>query len=121
VLGDLKLKYVTSTHLRGLYKEKLRSLRPRTVQYVHVTMHKALKQAVNDGLIPRNPTEAVKPPRVRREEIRPLSPEQVKVLFKASQGDHLEALYVLAVHTGLRQGELLALKCDDVNLESATL
>jgi integrase len=36
------------------------------VQYIHVTLHKALKQAVNDGLIPRNATEAVKPPQVRR-------------------------------------------------------
>ncbi len=121
VLGDLKLKNVTSTHLRGLYKEKLRFLSPRTVQYVHVTVHKALKQALNDGLILRNPTESVKPPQVRREEIRPLSPEQVKVLFKAAQGDRLEALYILAVHTGLRQGELLGLKWDDVNLESGTL
>jgi hypothetical protein len=58
VLGDLKLKSMTSTHLRGLYKEKLRSLSPRTVQYIHVTIHKALKQAVNDGLTratPRRP------------------------------------------------------------------
>jgi integrase len=50
-----------------------------------------------------------------------LSPEQVKVLFEAAQGGRLEALYVLAVRTELRQGELLALKWDDVNLEVGTL
>jgi integrase len=58
---------------------------------------------------------------VRREEIHPLTPEQVKQLFEAARGDRLEALYVLAVTTGLRQGELLGLKWDDVDMEARTL
>ena len=67
-LGPLKLKAVTPAHIRGLYRNKLSSgLSPRTVQYIHVTLHKALKQAVLDGLIPQNAAEAVKPPQVRRE------------------------------------------------------
>jgi integrase len=121
MLGGVKLKALSPTHVRGLYKEKLSSLSPRTVQYIHVTLHKALKQAVSDGLIPRNATEAVKPPQVRREEIRPLTPEQVKMLLDAASGDRLEALYVLAVHTGLRQGELLGLKWDDIDLDAGAL
>jgi integrase len=122
VLGQLKLKNLTPTHVRVLYREKLDAgLAPRTVQYVHVTLHKALKQAIADGLIPRNATEAVKPPQVRREEIRPLTAEHVKVLFEAAKGDRLEALYVLAVTAGLRQGELLDLKWDDIDLEVGTL
>jgi integrase len=122
VLGKLKLKDITPAHVRGLYREKLDAgLSPRTVQYVHVTLHKALKQAVMDGLIPRNATEAVKPPQVRREEMRPLAPEQVKVLLQATRDERLEALYVLAVTTGLRQGELLGLKWEDVDLEFGTL
>jgi integrase len=122
VLGKLKLKDLTPAHVRGLYREKLDTgLSSRTVQYVHVTLHKALKQAVMDGLIPRNATEAVKPPQVRREEMRPLAPEQVKVMFRATRDDRREALYVLAVTTGLRQGELLGLKWEDVDLEAGTL
>jgi integrase len=122
VLGKASLKNLTSAHVRGLYREKLDAgLSPRTVQYVHVTLHKALKQAIADGLIPRNVTEAVKPPQVRREEIRPLTAEQVRILFDAVKGDRLEALYVLAVTTGLRQGELLGLKWDDIDLEVGTL
>ncbi len=122
VLGKTKLKNLTPAHVRGLYREKLDTgLSPRTVQYVHVTLHKALKQAVMDGLIPRNATEAVKPPQVRREEMRPLAPEQVKTLLEAAHDDRLEALYVLAVTTGLRQGELLGLKWEDVDLEAGTL
>jgi integrase len=74
-----------------------------------------------DGLIPRNATEAVKPPQVRREEMQPFSLEQVKVLREAARGQRLEALYVLAVTTGLRQGELLGLKWEDVDLEARLL
>ncbi len=121
-LGRLKLVSLTPAHVRALYRKKLGSgLAPRTVQYIHTTLHKALKQAVMDGLIPRNVTEAVKAPQVRREEMQPLSPEQVKTLFETARGDRLEALYVLAVHTGLRQGELLGLKWDDVDLDDGTL
>jgi integrase len=122
VLGKVKLKNLTSAHVRGLYRQKLDAgLSPRTVQYIHVTLHKALKQAIADGLIPRNATEAVRPPQVRREEMRPLTAEQVKVLFEAAKGDRLEALYILAVTAGLRQGELLGLKWDDIDLEAGTL
>ena len=45
----------------------------------------------------------------------------MKALFKAARGERLEALYVLAVHAGLRQGELLGLKWGDVDLEAGTL
>ena len=53
--------------------------------------------------------------------MQPLTAEQVKVLFQAAKGDRLEALYVLAVTTGLRQGELLGLRWDDIDLEVGTL
>jgi integrase len=123
-LGRVKLKALTPAHVRGLYREKLEAgSSARTVRYVHTTLHKALKQAVMDGLIPRNATEAVKPPQPSREEMRPLTPEQAKLLLQAAHetGDRLEALYVLAIHTGLRQGELLGLKWDDVDLEDGSL
>src|SRR3712207_2711506 len=122
VLGKVKLKNLTSAHVRGLYRQKLDTgLSPRTVQYVHVTLHKALKQAIADGLIPRNATEAVKPPQVRREVVRPLAAGQGKGMFAAGTGKPPEAPYVPAITTGLRQGELLGLKWDDIELEVGTL
>jgi integrase len=123
-LGRVKLKALAPAHVRDLYREKLEAgSSPRTVRYVHTTLHKALKQAVMDGLIPRNATESVKPPQPSREEMRPLAPEQAKLLLQVAHeaGDRLEALYVLAIHTGLRQGELLGLKWDDVDLEDGSL
>lgn len=107
-LGRMKLKDLSPAHCRRLYRQRLEAgLSPRMVQLVHVTLHRALKQAVRDGLIGRNATEAVDPPQVLREEIRPLDREEVTRLLEAARGDRYEALYVLGVHTGLRQGELL--------------
>jgi integrase len=123
-LGRVKLKALTPAHVRSLYREKLEAgSSARTVRYVHTTLHKALKQAVMDGLIPRNATEAVKPPQPSREEMHPLTPEQAKLLLQVAHetGDRLEALYVLAIHAGLRQGELLGLKWDDVDLDDGSL
>ena len=121
-LGRTKLKNVTLTHVRSLYRAKLDAvLSARSVQYVHASLHKALKQPVADGLIPRNVTKAVKAPRPIRKEIRPLNAEQARILLDTACGDHLEALYVVAVTAGMRQGELLGLKWEDLDLNAIKL
>ena len=121
-LGKMKLKNVTPTHVRALYREKLDfGLAPRTVQYIHVTLNKALKDAVLDGLIPRNVASAVKAPRPAKKEIHPLTSEQTKALLQAARGDRFEVAYVLALHCGLRQGEILGLRWSDIDIEAATL
>ena len=108
--GRVKLSKLTPAHVQGLYRHKLDSgLSPATVQKIHVVLHKALAQALKWNLIPRNAADAVKAPRPAAEEMRPLSPDEARKLMEAAQGDKLEALYVLAMHTGMRQGELLAL------------
>jgi integrase len=121
-LGRLKLKALTPAHARALYRQKLDSgLAPRTVNYIHTTLHKALSQAVSDGLVQRN-TAQVKAPRPEKPEIKPLSQAQARKLVKTAHetGDRYGALYVVALHTGLREGELLGLQWDDLNLEAST-
>ncbi len=121
-LGRLKLKDLNPAHVRGFYREKLDSgLSAATVRKMHSVLRKALKQAVMDGLIPRNVCESVKPPKIERKEITPLDREQAKALLEAAGGDRLAALYVLAVHTGMREGELLGLKWEDADLERGVL
>jgi integrase len=121
-LGRVRLKALSPTHVRMLYREKLDAgLSRRTVQYIHTTLHKALKDAVSDGLIPRNLAEGIRPPRPMKKEITPLSPKQARAFFAAAHEDRFEGLYVLAVHCGLREGELLGLKWDDVDLETGML
>ncbi len=110
-LGKIKLKNLYSTHVRKLYRQKIEAgLSPRSVQYIHLTLKKALGQAVMYGLVPRKVYDAVKPPQVQKDEAVPFTQEQVKVLLTATRGDRLEALYVVAMHTGLHKGELLGLK-----------
>jgi integrase len=116
-LGRVKLSKLTPAHLQGLYRDKLDSgLSPATVQKIHTVLHKALTQALKWNMIPRNAADAVKAPRPAPEEMHPLSPDGARKLIETAHGDPLEALYILAVHTGMRQGELLALKWEDVEL-----
>jgi integrase len=120
-LGRIKVKNLTPAHVRGLHREKLEAgLAPATVRKIHSTLHKALSQAVSDGLIPRN-AAAVKAPRPDPEEMHPLSADEASALLKAGRGERFEALYVLAITTGLRRGELLGLRWRDVDLESGVL
>lgn len=121
-MGGLKLKALTPAHVQSLYRDRLDSgLSPATVHKIHVILHKALDQAVRWSLMLHNPTEVVKPPRPAPEGIRPLDREQAKALLEAAYGDRFEALYVSAVTTGLRQGELLGLRWEDIDLENGLI
>ena len=122
-LGRIKLKNLTPTHVRGLQREKLDAdLAPATVRKIHSTLHKALSQATYDGLIPRNAAD-VKAPRPAPEEMRPLSEDEARAFLETAKAsdDRFEPLYVLAITTGLRRGELLGLRWDDVDLERGKL
>ncbi len=121
--GRMKLKALTPAHVRSLHREKLDAgLAPATVRKIHSTLHKALSQAVADGLIPRNAAD-VKAPRPAPEEMRPLSESEARTFLDIAReaGDRFEALYVLAITTGLRRGELLGLRWDDADLDRGTL
>lgn len=120
-LGKKKLKDLTRTHVKALYADRRERVSARTVQYVHVTLHKALKDAVEDSLLPRNVSDGLKPASARRHEIEPLTVEQARTLLDAAKGDRLHALYVLAVHYGLRKGELLGLKWADIDLAAGVM
>jgi integrase len=116
-LGRLKLKALTPAHVQDFYRDRLdNAFSPATVQKIHVILHKALSQAVSWSLVPRNAGEAVRAPRPAPKEMRPLSPDEARRLLETAGGDRLEALYVLAIHTGMRQGELLGLKWENVDL-----
>jgi len=121
-LGKVRLDRLNALQIQTLYQQKLdEGVSARRVRHIHVTVHKALKDAVRWQLVPRNIADATAPPRQPRPEIRPLAVGQVKTLLTVAKGNKLEALYVLAVSTGMRQGELLGLKWEDVDLGMGTL
>ncbi len=121
-IGTVKLKNLKPAHLQGLYRAKLDAgLSPRTVQYIHTTLHRALKIAVRWELVPRNVADAVQPPKVHRKEMRCLNRDEAKHLLATARGERYEAVYILAVHCGLRSGEILGLAWDAVDLDAGTL
>ena len=123
-VGRIKIKNLGAMHLQRFYRDRLDSgLSASTVQKIHHVVHKALAQAVRWDLIARNPADSVKAPTPTPKEMRPLSASEARRLLAAAEEaeDRLEALYVLAIHTGMRRGELLGLRWDDVDLDAATI
>ena len=119
ILGATPLTRLTVQHLNSLYAVKLADgLSPRTVRYIHATIHKALHDAQAMSLVQRNVATLATAPRPRRREMQTFTPEQVRRFLEITQGDRLEALYVLAVTCGMRLGELLALRWSDLDLEN---
>ena len=92
-----------------------------TVHHLHTVLRKALREAVHEGLIVANPTDRVDAPKLRRPPIVPFTLEETQRLLAAAHGDRLEALYTLAVTTGMRLGELLALTWRHIQLDTGKL
>ncbi len=122
VLGHHRLQKLTPQHVQALYTKKLQEgLSSTTVNGLHAMLHKALDDAVRYNLIARNVCDAVSPPRRVHFEIQPLSMEQAQQFLAIAKGHSLEALFVLAITTGMRRGEILALKWQDITVSQNTL
>jgi len=98
-----------------------KGLSPATVRRVHVTAHKALRDAVRWGKLARNPADLADPPQERRPEMHVWSAEQARAFLAHVKGDRLSALYLLALTTGMRRGELVGLRWEDVDLDAPRL
>ena len=127
-LGKVPLDKLTPQHVQKLLNELLErggaageGLSPRTVQYVRATLRRALGQALKWGLVTRNVATLVEPPKSRRAEVQFLTEQEARALLAAAKGDRLEALYAVALTLGLRQGELLGLRWEDLDLDRGVL
>jgi integrase len=112
--------------LRRLYATKLSSgLSSTSVHHLHAVVHTALQRAVEDGIVGRNVAALVgraNRPKVRRVEMHTIADgEQPRRFLEAARGERLEGLLVLAITTGMRRGELLALRWKDVDLDRGVL
>ncbi len=121
-LGKIPLSKLSAQQVQMLYTKVLnKGLSTTTVHHIHGMLHRALEDALRMALIQRNVTEMVKPPRRRHHEMAILTAEQARTMLAAVVGDRFEALYVLALTTGMRQGELFALEWKDVDWQHSTL
>jgi integrase len=106
---------------RVLERMNAAGLSPATVRGAHAVLRIALGRAVKSGNAIRNVARLVDPPKMARVEPRALTRAQIGILRQALAGHRWEALYVAAIGTGLRQGELLRLAWSDVDLDAGTL
>ncbi len=128
-LGRVPLAALQPLHLQEFYLGRLEGGRvrgsggvsPRTVVLIHTVLHAALKQAVRWQLLSRNPADCVDVPRSRRPRVRTLSAEELPSFLEVIRGHRDEHLIQMALYTGLRRGELLALRWEDVDLEARSV
>jgi len=121
-LGKERVDRLDSEAIRSLYADLRRAgLSASLLARVHVTLRRVLNVAVEQGVIQSNPIDRVQAQTYKRSAAKSLTVDQLRRLFEVSRGDRLEALVVLAATSGLRQGELFALRWDDVDLKRGTL
>jgi integrase len=126
-LGGVRIRDLTSRQIQALHAQKMRDgLATGTRQNIHRTLKRALKQAVAWGELHSNPADVVDSPKARveneeEETVKALTDAQARQLFAAAEerGDRFRFLYVVAARTGLRQGELLALRWSDLDLDAS--
>jgi integrase len=121
-LAGKPLARITPTDLKSLYARKLASgLSPTSVHHLHAVIHRALAVAVRDGEVARNIADLVDGPGFAKTEMRVLEDDEPERFLVAVAGHPLEALFVLAMTSGLRQGELLARRWPNVDLDLGDL
>jgi integrase len=124
-LGNIKLRDLGPARIQHFYNFLLteKKLSHHAVYNVHKVLRTALYQAVKLGLMIRNPCAATTPPRPKTSEMKFFNEHQVQIFLNAAQeiGDRYYPLYFLAIHTGMRLGELLGLKWQDIDFTRRTL
>ncbi|HJP21606.1 MAG TPA: tyrosine-type recombinase/integrase [Alphaproteobacteria bacterium] len=129
VLGHHKLDSLRTIDIDGAWANLLEDgrkdgkggLSPQTVKHCHRVLRQALAQAVRWQMIARNPADEVEPPRVARKEITVLDAVQTATLIEATRGTEFYVPTLIAVTTGLRRGETLALRWKHIELEAGVL
>jgi integrase len=127
-IGAIRLQKLKPAHCAELYAKLLKEgavdgggLAARTVGQVHRFLHRAFGHAVKWGVIATNPCAAVEPPAITTKEIEILTEDQVTEVLNKLKGRPMYMLAAVGLSTGLRRGELLALRWKDVNLDTGVL
>ena len=121
-LGAARLETLDTHTIQRFYNSLIASgLSPKTVKNVHGILHCALQQAIACDYIYRNPADACKLPKVTKPEIKPLEPEEIARLLKEAEQDDYCNLFIVAMFTGMRQGELLGLAWECVDFQSGII
>jgi integrase len=121
VIGQIRLDALTPLHIDTLHAQLARRVGGTTAHHVHMTLNAALNAAARRGHRVSNALATVDAPRRSPREIETLTLDEVDTLLRAAHGDPFEALYILAVTIGMREGELLGLRWRDIDLPGRRL
>jgi integrase len=121
-LGVMRLRDLSPSRINAFYIEiRRRGVGDRTRKFIHQVLHVALNSAVREGLLSRNPASDAVMLQYEHAEMKFLDENQVAQFLITAKGNRLEALYLLAVKTGMRQAELMGLKWEDIDWTKGTL
>lgn len=133
-IGTIKLNKLTSRKIQKLYKDLLENGRLRkkqrkkrpglsgsTVRGVHIMLHSALDRAVKERLLIRNPVDNCVVPKVQHQEMKTLQPEDLKAYLNAAERRNALAMFYLELVSGIRKGELVALRWEDLDIPNKTI
>ncbi len=121
-LGRKKVDELTVAEVDRLLAAKMASgLSPSTVHRIRAVLSQCLDQGIRWDVTVRNVARLSRSPKLIRPEGRTLSPEQARALLASLHGHRNEALYTLMLATGMRRGEALGLKWEDVDLERGVI
>ena len=121
-LGAVRLDALDTHTIQRFYNSLTASgLSPKTVKNLHGILHCALQQAIACDYLSRNPADACKLPKVTKPEIKPLEPVEIARLLKEAEQDDYCNLFIVAMFTGMRQGELLGLAWECVDFKSGII
>jgi integrase len=122
IIGKIQIRKVLPTDITSvLSKMREQGQSPRSQQQARALLSVALGEAENKGYITLNPVKKVRIPVNKGREIEPLAIEEVKRLFETYEGTYMSARLHIALLAGLRQGEALGLRWQDIDFDSATL
>src|SRR6476661_3998260 len=120
--GDVKLQKLRPEHIDRWHAALMATgLAPRTIGHAHRVLGSVLKRAVENGTLARNVTALRRPPAAEAVEVDILAPAEVTAVLDALRDHALYPIVALALATGLRRGELLALEWSDIDLDRASL
>lgn len=120
-LGHFRLSKLTPLDIQGFYASLSTQLKPSSVRRLHGMLSSALNQAVKWNLIPRNPASLVDLPKVQKKEMHAFGPVEAAKFLAAAKLDKHAMLWAILISTGLRPGEAMALKWQDIDLKAGTL
>jgi integrase len=122
VLGERDLAAICPLDIQAAYQQLVdRGLSGRTIRYTHSVLRSAMRQAIRWRLLSQDPTDGAQLPRLRRREMRVLSADQSRAFLSAALKTHYGPVFAVALSTGMRPSEYLALKWQDIDWDRGTV